>query len=158
LYRLGFRQGSLSIPGRDVPRHNARWRGAEPDLHYVNPERRLEAGTTGFLEVPVTTDAGQTGRGGFSPDLCVEVGTFAAWHQPLIEGQLARMATAQPRVPTLCVFTHNRFAYHLDDDQHSQTLATMMEYFDRLHDNQEIVSTTLAGLHERWYAAQTSAC
>ena len=56
LYELGFRQGSLSIPGRDLPRYAVSWNGAETAPHYVNPADRLRAGALPFLELPVTSD------------------------------------------------------------------------------------------------------
>lgn len=152
LYDLGYRQGSLSSPGRNVARQTAQWHSAEPDPHYVDRRNRLVRGDLGFLEVPVTTDAQQPGPSGFSPDLCIELGTFANWHRPLIVGQLERMANTERCFRTLCVFTHNRYNYHLDDDTHSQTVDALLEYFDSLSAEYTIIPTTVVGLHERWRA------
>ncbi len=152
LYRLGYRQGSLSVPGRNIARHNALWRGADPDPHYIDPTDRLKSGVFEFLEVPVTSDALQPGSGGFAPDVCVEVGTFKDWHEPLIAGQLTRMANDEQRFRSLCVFTHNRFPYHKGDEKHTQTLAAMITYVDSLGADYTLTPATIAGMHEHWRA------
>ncbi|MBC8077224.1 MAG: hypothetical protein H7Y32_14200, partial [Chloroflexales bacterium] len=56
LFELGFRQGSLSSPGRDSRREHAVWRGTDPDAHHVDPASKLRAGAMPFLELPVTTN------------------------------------------------------------------------------------------------------
>ncbi|MBN1640679.1 MAG: polysaccharide deacetylase family protein [Anaerolineae bacterium] len=65
LYHLGFRQGSVSDPGRCSPQYAAEWVGAPPDPHYVDPTDRLRAGNLPFLEVPVTTDPARRRPNGF---------------------------------------------------------------------------------------------
>ncbi len=150
LYELGFRQGSVSNPGRNVPRQAAVWSGAVEAAHYVDPANRLLAGAMPFLEVPVTTDPTQVGRGGFAYDLCIESAACEESHDSIIQRQLERMATGDVAFRTLCIFTRNVFAYHQDDEQASRTLEMLIDYFDALNEHYDVVPTTLAGAHERF--------
>ena len=150
LFQLGFRQGSLSIPGRDLPRDAARWTGAELDAHYVDSEDRLRAGALPFLELPVTSDPNRLYRQGHPSDLCIENSTVDDWHRPLIEQHLERMAASNIDFRTLCLYTQSGLAYYQDDDRHSVTVERLLDYFDTLAEDYEIVPVTLAGAHQRF--------
>lgn len=150
LYDLGFRQGSLSSPGRRVTKHAAVWSGAVPDAHLVDREHRLRAGTLPFLEIPVTTDATQV-RGAVSPDLVVESGSFEAWHRPLIEGQLQRMEQGDVPFRALCVATRNCFDYHGGGDKPATALAALVDYLISLEGRYEVIPTTMARAHTLFY-------
>jgi polysaccharide deacetylase len=150
LYQLGFRQGSLSVPGRDLPREAACWTDAELDTHYVDSSNRLRAGDLPFLELPVTSDPNRVYRQGHPSDLCIENSTVEDWHRPLIEQHLARMAAANVAFRTLCLYTQSGLAYFHDDDRHSITIEQLIDYFDTLVEHYELVPTTLAGAHERF--------
>lgn len=150
LYQLGFRQGSLSIPGRDLPREAVCWSDAELDPHYVDPANRLSAGTLPFLELPVTSDPNNFYRQGHPSDLCIENSTVDDWHRPLIEQQLARMAEANVPFRTLCLYTQSGLAYYEDDNKHSVTVEGLLDYFDELAEQYELTPITLADAHERF--------
>jgi peptidoglycan/xylan/chitin deacetylase (PgdA/CDA1 family) len=150
LYELGFRQGSLSIPGRDLPRDAISWNDAETAPHYVNPADRLRAGALPFLELPVTSDPDRWYRRGFPYELCIENSSLEDWHRPLIERTLEQLKAEQAPFRTLCLFTHNGLAYYRDDDQHSITIEQLLTYFETLADRYELVPTTLAGAHQHF--------
>jgi hypothetical protein len=150
LYELGFRQGSLSVPGRDLPRDAVCWAGAETYTHYVDPSNRLRAGALPFLELPVTSDPNRFYRQGHPSDLCIENSSVDDWHRPLIEQHLDRMAGKNVAFRTLCLYTQSGLAYYQDDDRHSLTLEGLLDYFDELAERYELVPTTLAGAHERY--------
>ena len=150
LYELGFRQGSLSIPGRDLPRDAVAWNGAEPDPHYVNPADRLSAGVLPFLELPVTSDPDRFYRRGFPYELCIENSGVEDWHRPLIERSLERLEADQAPFRTLCLFTNNAPAYHRADELHSITIENLFAYFDTLEDRYDLVPTTLSGAHQHF--------
>jgi hypothetical protein len=150
LYDLGFRQSSLSIPGRDLPREAIAWIGAVPDAHYVNPADRLRAGTLPFLELPVTSDPERLYRHGFPYELCIENSNADDWHRPLIEHTLERMENEQMPFRALCLFASNGSAYYHADDQRSITIDNLLDYFDTLVDRYELVPTTLAGAHQHY--------
>ena len=150
LYALGFRQGSLSNPGRDVRRHVAHWSGAEVDAHYVDPADRLKAGSLPFLELPVTTDPEEIDRAGFALDLCIESGPFEGWHRSLAERQIERMEAEQVLFRSLCFFTHNAVPYQLADAPQTQTLQAILDYLDSLAEQYEIVPATMAAAHDHF--------
>lgn len=150
LYELGFRQGSLSIPGRDLPRDAISWSDAATAPHYVNPADRLHAGALPFLELPVTSDPDRWYRRGFSYELCIENSSVDDWHRPLIERTLAQQEAEREPFRSLCLFTHNGLAYYRDDDQHSVTIEQLLAYFETLADRYELVPTTLAGAHQHF--------
>lgn len=150
LYQLGFRQGSLSIPGYDLPRDAVRWVGAEIDPHYVDSSDRLRAGTLPFLELPVTSDPNRLYRQGHPSDLRIENSSVEDWHRPLIEQHLERMASANVAFRTLCLYTESGLAYYQDDDRHSVTVEKLLDYFEELAERYELVPTTLAGAHQRF--------
>ncbi len=152
LFRLGFRQGSVSSPGRDVPRHAARWSHAPVEAHYVDPHDRLRPGGLPFLELPVTTDPDKIGFGGYAHDLCIESGYFDKWHRPIADRWIERLGTDPVPFPTLCIFTHNHFAYHRDDDPQSVTLEALLNYCTMLSTQYDIVPVTLAEAHEHFRA------
>jgi hypothetical protein len=154
LYALGFRQGSVSDPGRRSPQYAAEWVNAPPDPHYVDPADRLRAGDLPFLEVPVTTDPARRRPNGFPYELRVESGSFAAWHQPIIEGHLRRLDAsterrATPPVRALCLFTHNTFAYDDPEARTTVTLGHILDHVDLLARTQDVVPVTLADMHTR---------
>jgi peptidoglycan/xylan/chitin deacetylase (PgdA/CDA1 family) len=150
LYQLGFRQGSLSIPGRDLPRDAVGWIDAELDTHYVDSSNRLRAGALPFLELPVTSDPNRYYRQGHPSDLRIENSTVDDWHRPLIEQHLERLSASNAAFRTLCLYTQSGLAYYQDEDRHSQTVEQLLDYFDTLAERYELVPTTLAGAHERF--------
>ncbi len=153
LYGLGFRQGSVSKPGWDAPRLAARWSDAPEHAHYVDPHDRLQAGSLPFLEVPVTSDPSKGTLGGNAADLCIEAGDFERWHRPIITRRIAQMEQQRDEFHTLCVFTHNHFAYD-EDVPHSTTLEAMLEYFDSLGREYELAPVTVTGAHTAWLRRQ----
>lgn len=141
----GFRQSSLSSPGRRTPKYHAVWDGAPADAHRASATDRLRPGALPLLEVPVTTDAGQR-QGGLSPDLAIENGTVPQWHEPLIEGQLARQT--REGVPlTLCFVSSSAVAFHDRAGRPRQTLEALVELLRRLDLRYEVLPTTLAGAY-----------
>jgi hypothetical protein len=143
LSEAGFRQTSLSSPGRQTPKFNAVWDGAAKETHFASKENRLAAGSLPLLEVPVTTDATQR-RGGIAPDLAVENGTVERWHAPLIEGQVARQDEAGVAFRTLCFVTTSRCGYHEPATRFRQTLDGLLDYLPALDERYELVPVTLA--------------
>ena len=139
----GFRQASVSSPGRRVRKHHADWTGAAPDPHPASATDRRSAGDLALLEVPVTTDGSQTSDG-VAPDLAIENGTVERWHAPLIEAQLQRQDDAAVSFRTLCFVTSTRFGYHDPTTRQRQTLDELVGYVDALSDRYELTPLTLA--------------
>ncbi len=156
LYELGFRQSSLSNPGRRVNKYGADWVGAEADAHHVSADSRLREGSIPLLELPVTTDASQ-GHAGIAPDLAVENGTLDEWHRPLIEGQLARLERESVQFRALCFYTSSRRSYFARGESITQTLETLVEYVQALREHYTVVPATLAAAHAAFRQAPARA-
>ena len=146
LAQFGFRQSSISSPGRRVSRHAANWTGAETDAHYADRSSRLRRGDLPILELPVTTDPTRV-RGGVASDLAIENGTLDDWHRPLIENQLKRMDSDQVPFRALCFYTRNFFAYHLRDDKIASTLNAIVGWLDSLRDRYDVRPATVGQAH-----------
>lgn len=149
-YEHGFRQGSVSQPGRDLPREGAEWTGAPPDAHYVDPADRLRRGTLPFLEIPATTDAGSEWRPGIPYELRIENGGFEDQLRPLLEGQLARMDADGTEFRTVCVSAQSRFPYHLRDNEQTRKLRQLVAFLEALRDRYDVVPATLGAAHEQY--------
>lgn len=153
LYDLGFRQGSVSDPGRNRPEWAATWEGAPPDPHYVDPTDPLRVGSLPFLEVPLSTDPGRRRPDGLPYELRLESGPFEIWQRPIIDSVLRRMEAEQVRFRALCILTHNCYAYDRQDDPRSAALQGMLDYLDPLGDRAQVVAVTLEEAHDRFRAA-----
>ncbi|HET7770767.1 MAG TPA: hypothetical protein VFN74_18490 [Chloroflexota bacterium] len=140
---LGFRQASLSSPGRRVKKHHAEWDGAAPDAHRASATDRRGAGDLELLEVPVTTDPTQR-NDGIAPDLAIENGTLERWHAPLIEAQLQRQDDSAVTFRTLCFVTSTRFPYHDTSARQRQTLDELLDYLDALAERYDVAPQTLS--------------
>jgi len=146
LYDLGFRQGSLSDPGRHVPRYHAYWKTATPHAHWANSENRLAAGTLGFFEAPLTTDPNKRRANGFPYELRIESGSFDEWHRPIIEQSLARMEADKVEFRVLSIFTHNYFDYSDPANRRTQVLKDYLPYLHQLKDRYLVRGLTLADI------------
>jgi hypothetical protein len=150
LTELGFRQGSVSDPGRNSPQFAAVWVGAAPDVHWANRADKLKPGNLPFLEVPETTDLTKNHANGFPYELRIESGPFDSWQRPILDQALARMEREAVPLPTLCLFTHNYFEYGKDDTPQRQTLDQLIRHFDVLRDNYELTPATLTTIRTQY--------
>lgn len=146
LATAGFRQASVSSPGRVVPKHHARWEGAVTGPHRAHATDRLATGTLPILEIPVTTDPAQR-RDGIAPELRLESGTVAEWQAPLARARLERQFADRERWPTLVFVTTSRQPFHDRTNRVRQTLEAMASFLDALEAEVDLVPTTPARLH-----------
>jgi len=156
LYDLGFRQGSVSDPGRCSPQYAAMWQGACPDPHYVNPADKLRPGGLPFLEVPLTTDPDRLQPSGFPYELRIESGTFEDRHRPILEGALRRMEREGVAFRALCIFTHNTFPYDDPAAPRTVTLTQFLDYLDGLGQRMSVIPGALREMHQRYRAQPAS--
>ena len=56
LVELGFRHGSVKLPGRFEITMKSDWKGAYPFPHHIDPLDRLQPGSIEFYEVPVSSE------------------------------------------------------------------------------------------------------
>jgi hypothetical protein len=147
LAELGFRQSSLSSPGRQVRPHAADWVGADPDAHFAHPSNRLRSGELPLLEVPATTDATQR-RGGVAPDLTIEAGRLETYHRPLIEGQLQRMENQSIPFRAVVFTTRNCFSFDRNPDEVGKVLEEILVYLQKVGETAEIRPASLAAVRQ----------
>lgn len=150
LFELGFRQGSLSEPGRRIASRDAVWEGALADPHYINPEDRLRAGTMPFLEIPVTTDPSAEITRGIPLSLQIDAGTLDALLKPTIERNLERMEREGVAFRAICVTTTTRIDYYSDSEKHTQTLESLLDWLETLTERYDVTPVTAADAHERF--------
>lgn len=149
LAELGFRQGSLSRPGWNLPRFAARWDGAPHDAHYAHESSRLRAGELPLLELPLSTDPQQRHVDGMPYELMIDAGSHDALHMPVIEARLAAMDAEQTPFRALCFTTTTNVDYYADN-QHSSTLEQLIDTVLALSGRYELAPVTLAGAHQRY--------
>ena len=128
LVDLGFDGGSLSVPGRVLPRAMAIWAGAELYPHRVNLSFRHIKGDSDFIEVPMSSDtsrpmdSGELGEIGFEwPYVASQKYGHAAIVRNVIERGIKDGAT----FPTYVTNTHQDQDYADPDHPASVNLRTI---------------------------------
>lgn len=150
LSELGFRQGSVSDPGRNCPQFAASWEGSDPFPHWAGAEDRLIPGDLPFLEVPLTTDPSRLHGNGFPYELRLESGGFDDYHRGIIDGALGRIRQDPEAFPALCLFTHNFLDYRDPGCAQAITLKRIIDYQDVLRRDHELRPVTLESMRERF--------
>ena len=158
LQGLGFRGGSVSIPGRVLPEHFSVWAGAAPFPHRVHPAFRQRAGTSDFVEVPVPVDRrrpvtrGHAGEAGFEWPY---IPASAYDHRRVVTDILESFADSDRPWGTIVMDTHNDQDY--GDPNHPATRnlavieATIATQCERL--GLRPVGSTVADVCDRVLAA-----
>lgn len=104
---LGFRGGSVSVPGRVYPDLNAIWTGCPPDPHRTHPSFRQMVGPMEFANMPLTVDMShvekRNGRA-FHKDLRPDDdGDFQTMASNIVKSLKQR----SPDIPVINMVTHN---------------------------------------------------
>lgn len=117
LHELGFRGGSVSIPGRIWPERHCIWAGAEPHPHYANPVFRQLAGDLPFVEIPLSVDrigGLRTHPLGFQHYVDLRPGGVYAEaedsgrdHKTILRNMIRQLVDEAPALKTLVVDVHN---------------------------------------------------
>jgi hypothetical protein len=105
---LGFRGGSLSLPGRVFPDKHAVWMGAPLDPHRAHPDFRLIEGPLDFANMPVSVDTSKLiAKGGrhFYYDLRPDFPDID--HAAMVRRIVGQIAARDPLVPCITLLTHN---------------------------------------------------
>lgn len=148
LFDLGFRQGSLSEPGRNLPNRAAVWIDAPTKPHYVSREQHHTPGDLPFLELPVTTDPDIEIARGVPYVLQIEAGTLEALHRPIIESYLERMAAEVSPFYILTFYTCNSIDFYNEENAHARTLELILDEIERLSERFKIVPVTMTHVHD----------
>lgn len=132
LYELGFRQGSLTVPGRNIPEYKAVWVEANPYPHHVSPYNRLVEDGIDFFEVPVTVDMEKRVWQGKNPlELRVEFAELED-HIETIEKWVRHLVEADIQVKHLAAITHNTFDYSDKSSEIRKKLEGIARYVYRI--------------------------
>jgi hypothetical protein len=154
LCACGYRQGSLSVPGRNFTRVKSNWAGAMMQPRHMHAANRLLAGDLPFLEVPATADWESVMWGGLTKlELRLEM-VDARAHGFTIRKNVARQLCAG-EAPYLCALTHNIFDYSDPQEFRSQVLSGVIREIDACAQQQAltIAGATLKTYHH-WFDQQ----
>lgn len=149
LYTVGFRQGSMSGPEREMPKYKAVWKGAYPYAHHAHPDFRLIPGDLDFYEVPITEDWDvRTWQGKSAMELRIEMGS-AEDHFSTIEKRISDMVKKKILVKTLVAITHNYFNYKDKAEPRRKVLESIADYLWQITDKLgfQLCPITLNRLH-----------
>jgi len=108
LIDLGFRGGSVSMPGRVYPDIHAIWSGAVPDPHRAHPFFRQLEGNLEFANMPMSADMSKiivkNGRW-FHLDLRPDF--VDADFETIAQNIVNQVKSRNPAVPVINMVTHN---------------------------------------------------
>ncbi len=145
LLGLGFEGGSLSVPGRVLPRAMAIWAGAELYPHRANLSFRHIKGDSDFVEVPMSSDTsrpmeqGDLGERGFEWPY---VSSRLYDHSAIVRNVIARSIDDGATFPTYVTNTHQDQDYADPEHPASVNLRTI---FRTLRDTAAVHGVELAG-------------
>jgi len=129
---LGFKQTSISFPGRRMSELASNWAGAPLFAHYVNPHNRFLQGGLDIVEFPISVDCESMIWGGIHPqDLRVEY-TDAKNHGFAIRKIMKKQIDENLPVKALLPFTHNIFDYSDKNNFRRKTMWGMIEKMIRM--------------------------
>jgi peptidoglycan/xylan/chitin deacetylase (PgdA/CDA1 family) len=151
LQALGFRGGSLSLPGRVLPGHHSVWAGAELYPHRADLNFRQRKGDSDFVEVPVSVDLARPVQAGTVGEPVYEWPYIPAHiydHREVIRDILERFRSDTPRCGTIVMDTHNDQDYADPKHPSSVNLALILAAISSLCAQQGMrpVSTTVEHL------------
>ncbi len=150
----GFRQSSVSLPGRVDAEQYSMWDNAFPFAHHTDPLDRRNAGNMEVYEVPVTSDFEAEDTGADEtftpPHLRLESPAISDYAEDLIRKHLDRMEAESTDVRVITFVTRNSVAWGGDDDPHVERLRTLMKKVRGVAEERglEVAPQTLASLHE----------
>lgn len=154
LAKLGFKQGSLSIPDRNFTRVKANWRGTNLYPHHAHKANRLLDGDMKFLEVPVTVDPESIMWGGLTPlELRIEM-VDSRSHGFTIRKSVERQLVKNQEFAVLVVITHNIFDYSDAGEFRAKVLHGIIEEISMCAQDRQldIEGITLKEFHKKFDA------
>lgn len=116
LHELGFKGGSVCIPGRVWTERCCVWSGACPHPHYANPYFRQLEGGLPFVEIPLSVDRSRLLRHplGFDyyadlrpGDVYTSENVVPRDHRQVLTHIIRQLAVEKPRLKTIVIDVHN---------------------------------------------------
>ncbi len=138
LYDLGFRQGMVSLPTRDLPQCACVWGSSPRWCSYAHRHNRCLPGDLDFVNVPETIDPASRMWGGAHPqDLRVEL-VDAKNHYYTVEKSIRTQIAEDVPVKYIKILTHNIFDYGCPTDFRRETLVKMIDVVKRLAEKNQL--------------------
>ena len=132
LQELGFKQCSMSFPGRKMSNIASNWAGAPLFAHYANPNNRFLENGLDLVEIPISVDWETMIWGGIHPqDLRVEF-TDAKNHGFLIRKIMKHQVINKHSFQAILPFTHNIFDFSEEGNFRRQTMKGMIEEIHKI--------------------------
>ena len=128
LLELGFEGGSVSVPGRVLPRAMAIWAGAELYPHRANLAFRHIKGDSDFIEVPMSSDTSRPMSSGELGEHGLEwpyIPSIQYDHPAIVRNVIARGIQDDAIFPTYVTNTHQDQDYAADEHPASVNLQTI---------------------------------
>jgi hypothetical protein len=116
LSELGFKGGSISIPGRVWAERHCVWAGAEPHPHYANENFRQCSGDLPFVDIPLSVDRSRLVRHplGFDHyfdlrpgDVYAEENAVPRDHKLVLANIARQLHDDDPLLKTIVIDVHN---------------------------------------------------
>lgn len=155
LVKLGFRGGSLSIPGRIWPERYCVWAGAPPYPHRMHPDFRCAYGDMDFVNIPLSVDFSRPGSS--NQYFCYEdLRPSGRKSDPklILDTIVKKIKIDDPNIPVIQIITHNDQPF--DNPAHEsrrrleitlesiQSICKEQGFYPRSSSIEEVVDMTLA--------------
>ncbi len=144
LTQLGFTHGSVSQPGRSVPRFKACWKDACLDVHFAHKAFRHIAGNLDFVEVPLTSDQMRTDHWTGVGDVRIE-GATAQEIAKAVRQEVGRQVGDDVPLKHVCILTHNTVNYWSNDLAEKGRRGVLLEVLDLIEEMAEDLGLDVVG-------------
>ena len=157
LVELGFRGGSISLPGRVYPDMCAVWAGAPPDPHFGHAAFRHLPGQLDFVNIPLSVDMsrvetrnGNLFRWDLRPDW------LNADYRTIADNIVGQVVARAPTVPVVQMVTHNDNDFSDPEDRVCSNYETALEQVVAACRRRDLVpvGATFADVAEKLRAAK----
>jgi len=133
LVELGYRQGSVSLPGRQNSEIAACWGGAEPFAHWASADDHRRAGRLDFLELPCTAhpgDVSNTAEGFEARHIRFERENLREYGEQVITQSLDLQIAQDHWLKSLIVMTHDTREYGDPNELAQQHLEWILDVIE----------------------------
>ena len=136
LVELGFKGGSICIPGRIWQERYCIWAGADMHPHYANENMRHLPGNTSFIEIPLSVDVSCLHRHplGFDyyfdlrpGDVYTSENLVVRDHRKVLANIVRRLDSDRPLLKTIVVDVHNDRSFKDLSTTPAQHLKTVLD-------------------------------
>jgi hypothetical protein len=131
LVKLGFRGGSLSIPGRIWPERYCVWAGSYPYPHRIHPDFRCARGALDFIDIPLSVDFSRPGSS--KQYFCYEdlrPSGRKSDPQDILRSIIEKTYNDNPKIPIVQIITHNDQPFDQPSSESRRRLESVLQSID----------------------------